>query len=288
MKRSGFWFIVFLLLVFAGLAVWSTSPEFDFMARPNRIGVIEIRGLISEAQETLKSIKTFRKDENVKAILVRVDSPGGGVGPSQEIYRELRRTLEHKPVIASLGSVAASGGYYIASATGRIIANPGTITGSIGVISYFPNLRELFDKVGYEMITIKAGQFKDTGNPGREMTEQERALLQSSINETHGQFIRDVAKGRNMPEEKVREIADGRILTGETAKNLGLVDELGNFEDAVILATRLGKIEEEPELVYAKKKSRSLLDLLLGSEVSDRLNILFGGSLSFLRYQMPW
>jgi protease-4 len=286
-KRRKLLGISLLLMLALGLLTWLGTSDFEFLASANRIGVIEIRGIISDTQETLKSIKSFRENPNVKVILIRIETPGGGVGPSQEVYREVRRTVEQKPVVASLGSIAASGGYYIASATNRIIANPGTITGSIGVISYFPNLRELFEKVGYTMNTIKSGRFKDMGNPAREMTPQEREILQETIDEAHRQFIRDVAIGRNLSEEKVREIADGRILMGESALGLGLIDELGNYEDAVIAAAKLGKIEGKPDLVYAKKKKKSLLEFILGSELSDRASAYFGGSLDFIRYQVP-
>lgn len=275
---------LFLLMVIVFLA-WLMIPDFQLFTSPNRIGVLEVRGVIDNVQESLKALKEFRQDANVKAILVRIDSPGGGVGASQELYREIRRTMEEKPVVASMGGIAASGGYYIASAASRVVANPGTITGSIGVISYFPNLRELFDKIGFSAVIIKSGRYKDTGNPGREMTEEEKALLQTTMDQAHTQFIRDVAQGRNLPEAKVREIADGRIIMGESAQQLGLVDELGNFEDAVNASARLGKIEGEPDLIYAKKKKRSLLDFLLGSEVSEQLDGLVNGSLNILRYQ---
>ena len=278
---------VFLLVVICFL-VWLMAPDFQLISSPNRIGVLEVRGLIDNVQESLKAIKEFRQDTNVKCILVRIESPGGGIGASQELYREVRRTIEEKPVVASLGGIAASGGYYIASAANRIVANPGTITGSIGVISYFPNLRELFEKIGFSATTIKSGRFKDTGNPGREMTPEERDLLQATMDQAHGQFIRDVARGRNLPEEKVREIADGRIIMGESAQQLGLVDELGNFEDGVKAAAKLGKIEGEPNLLYAKKKKRSLLDFLFGSELSEQLDGYVNGSLNFLRYQIPY
>jgi protease-4 len=278
---------VFLLVVICFL-VWLMVPDFQLVSSPNRIGVLEVRGLIDNVQESLKAIKEFRQDTNVKCILVRIESPGGGIGASQELYREVRRTIEEKPVVASLGGIAASGGYYIASAASRIVANPGTITGSIGVISYFPNLRELFEKIGFSATTIKSGRFKDTGNPGREMTPEERDLLQATMDQAHGQFIRDVARGRNLPEEKIREIADGRIIMGESAQQLGLVDELGNFEDGVKAAAKLGKIEGEPNLLYAKKKKRSLLDFLFGSELSEQLDGYVNGSLNFLRYQVPY
>lgn len=275
---------LFLLTVIIFLA-WVMTPELQFLASPNRIGVLEVRGMIDNVQDSLKALKEFRQDDNVRAIVVRIDSPGGGIGASQELHREIWRTREEKPVVASLGGIAASGGYYIAAAANRVIANPGTITGSIGVISYFPNLRELFDKIGFSAVIIKSGQFKDTGNPGREMTEEEKALLQTTMDQAHAQFIRDVARGRSLPEAKVSEIADGRIIMGETAHQLGLVDELGNFEDAVIASARLGKIEGEPDLLYAKKKKRSLLDFLLGTEVSEQLDNLVNSPPGILRYQ---
>lgn len=287
--RRFFLFLVslFLLVVIIFLA-WLMTPEGQLFSSPNRIGVLEVRGLIDNVQESLKALKEFRRDENVKAILVRIDSPGGGIGPSQELYREIRRTLQEKPVVASMGGIAASGGYYIASAASRIVANPGTITGSIGVISYFPNLQALLDKIGITAIVIKSGRFKDTGNPDREMTQEEKDLLQTTMDQAHTQFVRDVAQGRKLPEEKVREIADGRIIMGESAHQLGLVDELGNFEDAVRASAALGKIDGEPDLLYAKKKKRSLLDFLLGSEVSEQIDGFLSGSLNFLRYQAPY
>jgi len=287
MRRFFLSLIVLFFVVFITFLVWLMTPDWQFFASPNRVGVIEIRGLIDNVQDSLKAFREFRKDTNVKCILLRIESPGGGIGASQELYREVRRTIEVKPVVASLGGIAASGGYYIASAANRIVANPGTITGSIGVISYFPNLRELFEKIGFTAIIIKSGRFKDIGNPDREMTQEERDLLQSTMDEAHRQFIRDVARGRNLPEEKVREIADGRIIMGEKAQQLGLVDELGNFEDAVKASAVLGKIAEEPDLLFAKKKKRSLLDLLIGSEISEQIDGYLSGSLNFLRYQAP-
>jgi protease-4 len=195
--------------------------------------------------------------------------------------------MKTKPVIASMGGVAASGGYYIACAANHIIANPGTITGSIGVIIYFPNLRELFEKIGYQMTTIKSGQFKDIGNPGREMTPQEKDLIQGTIMESYSQFVRDVASARNLPEDDVRKVADGRIILGEKARELKLIDQLGNYEDAVSKAAELGQIEGEPDVISGKKKKGSLMDFLLGNEASDRLNDLLFESSAFLRYQLP-
>jgi protease IV len=287
MKRRILWLLGLSFVTFLIFFIWVSTSDSDFMASPNRIGVVEVRGAISNSQETVKAIKDFRRNENVKAILVRVESPGGGIGPSQEIYRELRRTIQQKPVVTSMGSIAASGGYYIAAGSTHIVANPGTITGSIGVISYFPHLREVFDKIGFGYTIIKSGQYKDIGNPGRDMTPEERALLQGTIDEAFRQFVVDVATGRNLPEEKVREVADGRIIMGQNALQFGLVDELGNFEDAVNAAALLGKIEGEPQLVYAKKKRASLVDLLIGSDVSEKVNSYLDGSINPLRFQVP-
>lgn len=287
MKRRSFLTLILLASIIIGVLFWLASPEIQIMARPNRIGVIEVKGVIDDVQETLKDVVKFRKDSNVKAIVLRIESPGGAVGPSQELYRELRRTRDTKPVIASLGAVAASGGYYIASATSRIFASPGTVTGSIGVIVYYPNLQGLFEKIGYSMTAIKSGQFKDLGNPDREMTEEEKALLQTTLDEVHRQFIQDVARGRDLAQEKIRAIADGRILTGEAAKTLGLVDELGNFEDALESAAMMGKIQGEPKLIYAKKEKFSLVDFLLGSELSSQIRS-YSTSFSCVRYQAPF
>lgn len=288
MKRSTRWMISLSIVTFIGLVIALFITDIEPLTESNRIGVIEVRGTISDAQEFIKSIKELREDDRVRAILIRVDSPGGGVGPSQEMYREIVRTIETKPVVVSLGSIAASGGYYIAAPGSHIVANPGTVTGSIGVISYFPNLQGLFDKIGYSMVIIKSGQYKDIGNPARDMTTEERALLQDTIDETYVQFVRDIALARKLPEEKVREFADGRIFTGETALHLGLVDSLGNYEDAVRKAASLGKIEGDPKVIIVKKKKRSLLDLFLGEDVSSQLSQFLNGPMNMLRYQVPF
>jgi protease-4 len=285
-KRRKWILWLFLFLILLGLLT-TLVPDLDFPAGPNRIAVVRVEGLIDEVDEVVKDIAKYREEAGVRAIVLRIESPGGGVGPSQELYREVRRTIETKPVVASLGGVAASGGYYIAAASNRIVANPGTVTGSIGVIVYFPNLQGLFEKVGYHMLAIKSGKFKDVGNPSREMTAEERELLQGTVQEVHRQFVRDVAKGRNIPEQRVLDIADGRLLTGETAQQLGLIDELGNFQDAVRRAAELGKIEGEPRLIYVKPKKFSFWDLLMGTSLGGQFLNPAGSSGSILRYQMP-
>ncbi|MCU0574229.1 MAG: signal peptide peptidase SppA [Syntrophobacteraceae bacterium] len=287
MRRTLFW-IVLVVLVVLGIMAWVGSSDLDFLASPNRIGVIEVRGSITNVRTQLNALKRFRRDPNTKAIILRIESPGGGIAASQELYREIKRTRTGKPVLASMGAIAASGGYYIAAPASRIIANPGTITGSIGVISYFPNIRELLQKIGVQTITIKSGSLKDVGNPGREMTAEEREYLQGTLDQAHQQFIRDIAEGRGMPEEKVRTVADGRIIMGETALSLGLVDELGNFEDAVIAAAAMGGIVGEPQLVHARKERRSLLDLLMGDDVSDKVASWIMGPEGYLHYELPF
>jgi protease-4 len=286
MKMRGCLLGVVIGVLLVSAIVWLFS-DFEISAKGNRVGLIDIKGTIINSQDTVKQIKDWRKDSTIKAIVIRIDSPGGAVGPSQEIYREIRRTIGTKPVVASMGSIAASGGYYIASASSYIVANPGTITGSIGVIINLPNLRELFAKIGYQMTTIKSGQFKDIGNVARDMTPEEKELVQATIDETYRQFVRDVAAGRNLSEDDVRKVADGRIIMGEKALEVKLVDQLGNFEDAVAKAGELAKISGEPNMVNAKKKKLSLLDIIAGSDVGDRVSDLIFDSSAFVRYQIP-
>jgi protease-4 len=230
-----------------------------------QVGVIEITGVITDPKETLTQLKEFRNNKDVKAIVLRINSPGGGVGPSQEIYEEVRKTSRVKKIVASMGAIAASGGYYVASAADHIMASPGSITGSIGVIMEFANFQELFKKIGVSAFVLKSGEYKDIGFPLRKMTPQEKALLQAFIDNVHQQFVAAVAQARKISKEKIQAIADGRILSGEQAKVLGLLDSLGNFEDAIAMAANLGGIKGEPSVVYAKKKKFSLLQYLLGS-----------------------
>jgi protease-4 len=215
-----------------------------------RVGVVEIKGEIMESDEAVKQLHDFLEDDEIQAVVVRVDSPGGAVAPSQEIYTEVKRLAEKKHVVVSMGGVAASGGYYLAAPADRIFANPGTLTGSIGVISQIPNIAGITEKLGFEMNTVKSGEAKDAGNPFRAFTDEDRAIFQAMIDKVYLQFVRAVAEGRELPEDKVREVADGRVITGEDALALGLVDEMGNFRDAVSAAAKMAGIEGEPQLVY--------------------------------------
>jgi protease-4 len=251
--------------------VLSLSRSIPTLSLSNKIGVIPINGVIRDADAITEQLVAFRENQQIKAIILRINSPGGGVGPSQEIYGETRRTIKTKRVVASLGSVAASGGYYVASAADSIVANPGTLTGSIGVLMEFMRVEELLKKIGVEMHVIKSGEFKDIGSPSRKMTREEREMLTSLLEDIRNQFVTAVSQGRKMPEEKVLDLADGRIFSGREAKRLGLVDSLGNFQDAVNVAKRMAHIRGKVRLVYPVKKRRSFLwDLLF----KDLLNAL--------------
>jgi protease-4 len=250
-----------LILLSLMVTISVSTPEFG-----EKVGIIEIDGVISDALPIIQDLQYFRKNDLIKAIIIRINSPGGGVAPSQEIYREIIKTKTVKTVIASMGTVAASGGYYIASATNGIVASSGTITGSIGVIMGFTNLESLFQKIGLKTSVVKSGEYKDIGSPTRPMTPEEESFLKNFVSEIHDQFINDVSKGRNLPIEDIRNIADGRILTGEQAKQHKLIDRIGNFEDAVEWAGRLGGIEGEIFTTYPPKKL-SFFEELIQKEI---------------------
>lgn len=268
--------ILFSMLVLCGMGaiVMISLGAFLFLGLMDsnfefgqQVGVVEIRGLISDSKPILSQLKEFRDNEDVKAIVLRIDSPGGGVGPSQEIHGEVVKTSRVKKVVASMGAIAASGGYYVASGADHIMANPGSITGSIGVVMEFANLEELFKKIGVSAFVLKSGEYKDVGSPFRQMTAQEKDLLQGFVDNVHQQFVATVAGARQIPEEEIRAIADGRILSGEQAQKLGLLDSLGNLEDAIALAAEFGGIEGEPSVVYGEDDRFSLLEDLLGLSV---------------------
>lgn len=235
------------------------------------IGLVEIKGIVLSARPYAEQIQRFRKISNVKAILVRIDSPGGSVAPSQEIYEAIHRAREEKPVVASLGSVAASGGYYIASAAEKIFANPGTLTGSIGVAMHTRNVRDLMSKIGVESSVIKSGKFKDAGSPYRSMTPGEERYLQEVSDEIYGQFVEAVSKSRKMKQETVKEIADGRIFTGKRAQELGLVDAMGGLETAARETGRMVGIPEEPHMISFKKKRRRFSQYFMQAAVHQLL-----------------
>lgn len=219
-----------------------------------KVGLIAIEGVISDAADTVDQIKEFTDDSGIKAVVLRIDTPGGAVVPSQEIYDAVRELRQKKKVVVSMGSVAASGGYMIAVAADRIVANPGTLTGSISAIMHHASVEELLRKVGVRSSVVKSGKFKDIGSPTREMTTEERALLQGIVDDIYDQFVTMVSENRKIPLSKVVELADGRIFTGRQARALGLVDELGGLRDAVRLAGNLSGIKGEPSVVRGMKK----------------------------------
>lgn len=226
------------------------------------VGLVEVRGMIADSRETIRQLRYFLNKSSVKAVVLRIDSPGGVVGPSQEIYEEVRKLAARKKVVVSMGSLAASGGYYIASPATLIYANPGTITASIGVFIKFSNLEGLFSKLGVSSTTVKTGSFKDAGAPDRPLSAEDKAMFQALIDSTHQQFVKAVAEGRKLPVDEVRKLADGRVLSGEQAKAVKLVDRLGNLPDAIEEAGRLAGINGEPEVILPPKKKTGLLDIL--------------------------
>lgn len=245
----------------------------------DRVGIVRISGQISGggdgmslfgstagAESTMKLLRKAADDERTKAIVLRINSPGGSASASQEIYQAILRLKQKtgKPVVASMSDVAASGGYYIAAAADKIVATPATMTGSIGVIMELENFEEVMKKIGVRFDAIKSGKHKDIGSPYRGLTPEERNIMQSLIMDVYDQFVSDVAKGRNMSKERVRKLADGRVFTGRQAKELGLVDELGGLHEAIKLAAKLANLRGEPQ-TYEFKRGESLMDILINS-----------------------
>jgi protease-4 len=249
---GGIFFVVLFLT--SSLSSRRTAAALSVMGT-DRVAMVKIEGILISSEHIVEELNDYADDSSVKAIVIRIDSPGGGVVVSQEIYNAVKNAKkEGKKIIVSMGSVAASGGYYVAAAADKIVANPGTLTGSIGVKMEFANVEKLLEKIGVKGMVVKAGEFKDIGSPYRDMTAQEKKLLQDVIDDVHNQFIRAVAEGRNLPEADVRAIADGRIFTGQQALALKLVDQMGDLADSIRLAGKLAGIKGRPKVVEKKKK----------------------------------
>jgi protease-4 len=229
----------------------------------DRVAVLDVEGVILDSEPYLESLSKIKKDDAIKALVLRIDSPGGAVGPSQEIYSEIKKLREKKPVIATLGSVGASGGYYIACSAQKILANPGTITGSIGVIAQFVSYEDLLKWAKLDVEVIKSGEFKDVGSPFKKMTEADKEYIQQLIDNVYSQFKLAISESRKMDLKEVDKIADGKVFTGEQAKNLKLVDELGTLGDAISIAGALGGIKGDPNVSHYPKKKMSILDFIL-------------------------
>jgi len=243
--------------------------EYDLSGTGQKIAVVSLTGTILSSRETVSTLKSLADNAGVKAILLRVDSPGGGVAASQEIFEEVKSIRDSvKPIVVSMGSVAASGGYYVSCGATRIVANPGTITGSIGVIAEFPNFSKLMEKVGLGMSVVKSGEYKDSGSPFRPATKEDEQIFQGVVNDTYSQFLDVVSSERKLPLEKLKKIADGRVFTGAQAFKLGLVDTLGSYEDAIGIAAKLGGIKGKP-VVVEPRKQKTLADILFGDLFSN-------------------
>jgi protease-4 len=255
----GFWALLFLFIFQSG------SDEEYSSGSGGTIAIVELKEPILSSESTVRQLKRYREDRSVKAIVFRVESPGGGVSASQEIYEEVKKTRESgKPIIVSMGSVAASGGYYVSCGATRIVANPGTLTGSIGVISQFLHMNQLMDKIGVSASTIKSGKFKDTGSPFRPLTDDDKKYFQETIDDVYHQFLGVVETERHLTHEQALAVADGRVFSGKKAYELHLVDTLGTYEDAIAIAADVAGISGEPRLVKEKKKER-FSDFLFGS-----------------------
>ncbi len=267
MSKSTKWFIAilvvlaviaggFVLLFFAFMSSAGSESETVVSGSGEKIAVVELQGVISSSEDVVRQLKKYRDQHNIKAILLRIDSPGGAVVPSQEMYEEVKKTRDDgKPVVVSMGSLAASGGYYVACGGSRLVANRGTLTGSIGVISEFLQVHDALAKLGVDVKTIKAGKLKDAGSPTRPMNESDQAYFQSLMDDVHHQFISVVERERKLNAADVDSLADGRVFTGEQAVRLGLVDTLGTFEDAIHIAASMAGIKGEPAIVRERHRA---------------------------------
>ncbi len=256
--------LVFILLVVILFRFGREGEEFEIPSG-DKVALVELTGIIYDSRNMVSQIKKYRETGSVKAIVLRINSPGGGIAAVQEIYEEVKETRDSgKPVVVSMASVAASGGYYVALGADTIMANPGTTTGSIGVIAEIPNVKGLFEKIGVKFEVIKSGKFKDTGSPHRALTEEEKKYLKRWVDDAFGQFKAVVAQERHLTADQLDRYSDGRIFTGRQAVEFGLIDLLGTYEDAIELAAKMGGIEGKPKIIKKKKKRLSFFDILFG------------------------
>jgi protease-4 len=255
--------VVFFLFIVAQIV--SFSIDRTQLHLGEKVGIVSIEGAIFSSKKAVKELDEFAERKDIKAIVLRINSPGGSVAPTQEIYEKVKTLRGIKPVIASVGAVAASGGYYTALECEKIVANRGSVIGSIGVILEYPVAVDLLKKIGLRFETVKSGEVKDMGNPTREVTKRDREVFQSVINDLHRQFLNAVVEGRSLDKSIVEPLADGSVFTGEQALHLGLIDILGTFENAIEIAANLAEISGKPKVIYPKKERSGLLDYLLGN-----------------------
>jgi len=294
-NRTLIWLLLgggaFVLLVITLLAVMVTmgndeSADFGFS---DRVQVVDLQGEIVDSREVIQQLKRYEDSNNVRAILLNIDSPGGGVAVSQELYEEVKKLREkkQKTIVAYMSSTGASGAYYVACAANKIIANPGTVVGSIGVIAEWMNYGDLLEWAKLKEIVFKSGEFKDTGSGSRPLTDREKAYFQSMIDDMYVQFVEAVASGRHMEIQDVRSLADGRVFTGRDAKEKKLIDEIGNFQDAVDLTAKLAGISGKPHLIQVGRQRVTLLDVLT-SDLSRIMPFQGKALKSEFRFQYLW
>lgn len=272
-----FLFVGMALIMFSMAIVKTGDKNFDYeeiRSGKGKIAIVELDFTIIDSAPIVRQFKKYREDKSIKAIVLHVNSPGGGVAASQEMYEEVKKTRDSgKPVIVSFGSIAASGGYYVACGSNLIVSNPGSLTGSIGVIISFVNFKDLSEKIGIKDVTIKSGELKDSGNPLRDMNEKDRAYFQEIVDDSYEQFLDVVSKERKIDKDELRNIANGRVYTGRQAKEIKLVDSLGTLEDAIRIAGQIAKIEGEPAIVKEKRRN-NIFDYLIENMTNNQIKIL--------------
>ena len=279
-NSSSKWFWgIFLSLIFIGLIFIGVcflvltsvirSDRVEYFGHGDKIAVVEINDVIMTSDRVVREIKQYREDKSIKAIVLRINSPGGGVAASQEIYEEVRKTRDGgKPVVVSMASIAASGGYYIACGSSLIVANPGTLTGSIGVIAEFVTIKDLADKLGIKQNVFKSGELKDAGNPFREMNEADKKYFQDVVDNSFGQFLGVVSKERKINMDTLKKYASGRVFTGLQAKQIGLVDSIGTYEDAIRITAYMVGIKGEPCIIKERKRF-SFFEKVMGMSMDE-------------------
>jgi protease-4 len=282
-------FFIFIVLSFVFLFSGDDTEDVS-SGTAGTVALIELNEPIVSSQQIVQQLKKYRENANIRAIVLRVDSPGGGVSASQEIYEEMKKTREYgKPIVVSMGSVAASGGYYVSIGASRIVANPGSITGSIGVISQFMHINALLDKIGVTSTTIKSGKLKDAGSPLRKPNEEDKKYFQEMVDDIYDQFVSAVAKERKLDKALVKKYADGRVFTGRKAYELKLIDTLGTYQDAIKIAAQLAQVYGTPRVVKERKREK-LSDMIFGevrSELTGLKNELLNQPIVQYRYNLP-
>ena len=273
--------LVLIMIMVMVSSLKNADRSFQISSGGSKVALVELEGPIYESKKIVRQIERFGEQKSIKAIIFRINSPGGGVAQSQEIYDAVRKVRDSgKPVVASMGSVAASGGYYVACGSDTIMANPGTTTGSIGVVAEFMSFKELFKKIGIHIDVVKSGRFKDSGSPFRPLSPAERQYFQDWVNDAYDQFVGIVAEERGLTKAQTLRLADGKVFTGRQAVKNGLVDCLGDYKDAIQMAARMAGIEGEPTVVQIRPRRKSIYSLFM----EQAEEVMFSRSKTTLKY----